>query len=115
MSDKPMNPSRRTAVKLMLGGLAAVPVLNLVGVSSVRAADLPHVDEAGDPTAMALQYKHDATQATRADKAGTPAADQFCKNCQFGQGEGDWIPCQLFPGKAVSANGWCASWNLKQG
>jgi hypothetical protein len=116
MSDKSMNKSRRDAVKLMLGGLAAVPVLNLVGVSAARAQDLPHVDPATDPTASALQYVHDATQADRADKAGVPGAEQNCANCQFIQADsGEWRPCQLFPGKAVNENGWCASWNLKQG
>jgi hypothetical protein len=116
MSDKPMNKSRRDAVKLMLGGLAAVPVMNLVGMAAAQAADLPHVDPATDPTAIALKYVHDATTAERPDKAGTPGAEQNCANCQFLQaGEGDWHPCQLFPGKAVNVNGWCASWNLKQG
>lgn len=116
MPDKPMNKSRRDAVKMMLGGLATIPVLNLVGMASAQASDLPHVDEAADPTAMALKYKHDATQAERADKAGTAGADQFCDNCQFIQADsGDWRPCQLFPGKSVAAKGWCASWNLKQG
>jgi hypothetical protein len=111
-----MNKSRRDAVKLMLGGLATVPVLNLVGMTSAQASDLPHVDEAADPTAMALQYKHDATQANRADKAGVPADEQTCANCQFIQADsGEWRPCQLFPGKAVNEAGWCASWNLKQG
>lgn len=116
MSDKPTNKSRRDAVKLMIGGLAAVPVMNLVGMAAAQASDLPHVDEAADPTAMALQYKHDAAEAARVDKAGTAAADQTCANCQFIQaGEGDWLPCQLFPGKAVAVGGWCASWTLKQG
>jgi len=111
-----MNKSRRDAVKLMLGGLAAVPVLNLVGMTSVQAAELPHVDEANDPTAKALKYVADATKAQRADKAGTPGANQKCSNCQFLQaGEGDWRPCSLFPGKAVNVNGWCASWTLKAG
>lgn len=111
-----MNKSRRDAVKLMLGGLAAVPVLNLVGMTSVQAADLPHVDPATDPTAKALKYVHDATTATRPDKAGTPGANQNCANCQFIQAaEGEWRPCSLFPGKAVNANGWCASWTLKAG
>ncbi len=111
-----MNKSRRDAVKLMLGGLAAVPVLNLVGMTSAQAADLPHVDEANDPTAKALKYVHDATKAVRADKAGTPGDQQLCSNCQFiGAAEGEWHPCTLFPGKAVNANGWCASWTLKVG
>lgn len=111
-----MNKSRRDAVKLMLGGLAAVPVLNLVGMTSVQAADLPHVDPAADPTAKALKYVHDAATATRPDKAGTPGANQNCANCQFIQAaEGEWRPCSLFPGKAVNQNGWCASWTLKAG
>ena len=37
MSDKPVSKSRRNAVKLMLGTAAAVPVMNLVGVSVARA------------------------------------------------------------------------------
>ena len=116
MSDKPINKSRRDAVKIMLGGLATVPVMNLVGMAAAQASDLPHVDPATDPTAMALQYVHDATTATRADKAGVPGAEQLCSNCQFIQADsGEWRPCQLFPGKAVNENGWCASWNLKQG
>ena len=117
MSDKPMNKSRRDAVKLMLGGFAAIPVISLVGLSGVQASDLPHVDEATDPTAMALKYKHDATQADRAAAArpGKPADEQVCANCQFAQGEGEWVGCTLFPGKAVSGAGWCASWTLKAG
>ena len=110
-----LNKSRRDAVKLMLAGLAAVPVLNLVGMANAQAAELPHLDE-NDPTAKALKYVSDATKATRVDKAGTPAANQHCANCQFIQAaEGEWRPCSLFPGKAVNANGWCASWTLKAG
>jgi hypothetical protein len=118
MSDKPMNQSRRDAVKMMMGGLAAIPLMNLVGMAAARAEELPHVDEAADPTAMALKYKHDATQADRAAAArpGKPPEEQTCANCQFLQGDaGDWRPCQLFPGKAVNAAGWCASWTLKPG
>ena len=80
MTDKTLNKSRRDAVKLMLGGAVAVPFINLVGVSGARAADLPHVDAKADPTAIALKYTDDATTATRADKAGTPGAEQHCAN-----------------------------------
>ena len=55
MSHKPMNKSRRQVMKLMVGSLAAVPVVNLVGMNTARAG-MPHVDEATDPTAQALQY-----------------------------------------------------------
>jgi hypothetical protein len=118
MSDKPMNKSRRDAVKLMLGGLAAVPLVNLVGIAAAQAEDLPHVDQATDPTAIALKYHTDATKADRAAAArpGLPPDQQFCHNCQFVQAaSGEWRPCQLFPGKAVNENGWCASWTLKAG
>ncbi len=118
MSDKPMNKSRRDAVKLMLGGLATVPLMNLVGMAAAQAEDMPHVDEATDPTAIALKYKHDATQADRAAAArpGKPPEEQHCANCQFVQADaGEWRPCQLFPGKLVNENGWCASWTLKAG
>ena len=121
MSDKPVSKSRRDAVKMMLGTAAAIPVINLVGVGSVRAQDAPaNAVTADDPTAMALHYHQDATQADRAAAArpGKPPEEQHCANCQFmlaDQGEGDWKGCSLFPGKLININGWCASWTLKAG
>ncbi|MEJ2325998.1 MAG: high-potential iron-sulfur protein [Chromatiaceae bacterium] len=118
MSNKPANKSRRDAVKLMLGGLAAVPLVNLVGMAAAEAADLPHVDPATDATAIALKYHPDATKADRAAAArpGLPPDQQFCHNCQFVQADsGAWRPCQLFPGKAVNENGWCTSWMPRAG
>jgi len=113
MSNKPISKSRLDAVKLMLGGVAAVPLINLVGLSGAQAADLPHVDAKTDPTAISLKYVEDAATATRPDKAGTPGTEQSCASCQFSQGTGDWVPCTLFPGKAVAAKGWCGSWTKK--
>lgn len=108
MSDKPMSKSRRDAVKMMMGGLVAVPLMNLVGMAAAQAEDLPHVDEATDPTAMALKYKHDAAASER------PSEDQSCSNCMhIGTATGDWVPCALFPGKAVAAAGWCSGWTAK--
>jgi len=119
MSDKPMNKSRRDAVKMMFGGLAAVPLMNLVGMAAAQAADLPHVDPASDPTAIALKYAHDATTADRATAArpGKPPEEQICGNCQFQMPvtEAEWVPCSLFPGKAVNLKGWCNSWTLRAG
>jgi hypothetical protein len=113
-----MNKSRRDAVKMMLGGLASVPLVNLVGIAAAQAQDLPHVDPATDPTAQALKYVADATQADRAaaNRPDLPPEEQFCKNCQFVLADsGEWRPCSLFPGKAVHETGWCASWTLKAG
>jgi hypothetical protein len=117
MSDKPMNKSRRDAVKMMMGGLAAAPLMNLVGMAAVQAEELPHVDEATDPTAIALKYKQDAAASERESMArpGLPPEEQFCHNCQFQvpPTEAEWVPCQLFPGKAVNSGGWCTSWTKR--
>ena len=109
MKASKIDTSRRQALKLMLGGAAVVPLSGLITSGSAFASDLPHVTE-DDPIAVSLKYKHDATQAPRVDKAGTPAAEQKCANCQLAQGEGEWLACSIFPGKAVNANGWCTAW-----
>jgi hypothetical protein len=113
MAEQEMNKGRRRAVRMVLGGLAAVPLVNLVGSAVAQASDLPHLAE-DDPAAKGLQYHEDAAQAPRADKADVKAADQFCHSCSFIQADsGEWRPCQLFPGKAVSADGWCTAWAPK--
>jgi hypothetical protein len=116
MSDKPLNKSRRDAVKIMLGGLAAVPVMNLVATAAAYAQELPAVTP-DDPTAVALKYVADATTADRAAAArpGLPPEEQVCNNCQFHQPyeEDGWVACTLFPGKKVAAGGWCSSWTLQ--
>jgi high potential iron-sulfur protein len=113
MNEKDINQSRRDAVRLLLGGIAAAPLLNLVSPTLARAGDLPHLSE-DDTMAKALHYVNDAAKGNRADKGGTPAGQQYCHNCRFVQADaGDWRPCQLFPGKAVNANGWCMSWTAK--
>ena len=109
MRKNTVDANRRQALKLMLGGAAIVPLSALVVNRPAAATDLPHVTE-DDPIAVSLKYKHDATQAPRVDKGGTPAAEQLCSNCQLGQGEGEWLSCSIFPGKAVNANGWCTAW-----
>jgi hypothetical protein len=105
----------------MLGTAVAIPVINLIGVGRLRAADVPaNAVAANDPTAVALKYNADATKADRAGAArpGKPPAEQKCSICQFqlaDQGAGDWRGCTLFPGKLINVNGWCASWTLKPG
>ncbi|MGD8957817.1 MAG: high-potential iron-sulfur protein [Chromatiaceae bacterium] len=115
MSDKPIDPNRRQAIKLIAGGVAAIPLAGLMTSGTAAASELPHVTE-DDPIAVGLQYKHDASQAPRTDKPGAPADTQHCGNCQlFGQGDGEWRACSIFPGKAVNANGWCTAWVMKVG
>jgi hypothetical protein len=114
MSDKPLKMNRRRALGVLAAAAAVVPVTTMMGARPAIAADLPQVAES-DPIAVGLKYKHDATEAPRADKAGMSADKQFCSNCQFAQAEGDWIPCSIFPGKAVNAKGWCSAWVPKAG
>lgn len=89
------------------GGLgAAVAAAALPGFAS--AEDLPH-QTTDDPTAKALNYTEDATSAPAPHQAG-----QACSNCNFFQGgAAAYGPCQIFPGKAVNAKGWCAGYAKK--
>lgn len=85
-----------TAGGACLGGLARF----------ARAADLPHLTDA-DPTAKAMSYIEDAT----ASKNALYKAGSICANCQFYHGpDVGYGTCQLFPGKAVNAKGWCTSY-----
>lgn len=78
-----------------------------------RAADLPHLT-ADDPMGQAMKYTDDASSVDPSTR-NNPAADQSCANCALIQGnDGDeWRPCQIFPGKAVAAKGWCSVWAPK--
>ena len=78
-----------------------------------QAQDLPQLTT-DDPMASAMKYTDDASTVDAASRAN-PAADQTCANCALIQGaDGDeWRPCQIFPGKAVNANGWCSVWAPK--
>jgi hypothetical protein len=69
------------------------------------AADAPLISE-NDPAAKAVKYVDDAKKAKGAAPGNT------CANCGLYQGkEGAKIgPCQIFPGKSVTAAGWCSSW-----
>jgi len=91
--------------------LACVVVVAGSAARVARADDLPHVSES-DATASALGYKEDASKVDAAKypqhKAGTS-----CANCQFFGGAAAYGPCQLFPGKAVNAKGWCSAYAAK--
>lgn len=88
--------------------LGAVALASLLP-RRARAADLPHLTP-DDPTAKALTYTEDASTT----KAPTHVAGSACANCNFFQGgSAAYGPCQLFPGKAVNAKGWCAGYAKK--
>ncbi|HEY5643903.1 MAG TPA: high-potential iron-sulfur protein [Woeseiaceae bacterium] len=97
---------------IQLSAVAAAGALIHPGREAV-AADLPHLAE-DDAMAKSMKYTHDASSVDPSSRTN-PAADQNCANCALVQGnDGDeWRPCQIFPGKAVSAKGWCSVWAPK--
>ena len=97
---------------LQLSAVAAAGVLVAPG-REAQASDLPQLSE-DDPMAKAMKYTHDASTVDPSTR-NNPAADQTCANCALVQGnDGDeWRPCQIFPGKAVAAKGWCSVWAPK--
>ena len=101
---------RRTFIQL--SAVAAAGYLVQPG-RQAHAADLPHLS-ADDQMASAMKYTEDASTVDAASRTN-PAADQSCANCALVQGnDGDaWRPCQIFPGKAVAAAGWCSVWAPK--
>ncbi|MBS0487643.1 MAG: high-potential iron-sulfur protein [Proteobacteria bacterium] len=106
------NSSRRRFFAVAGSAIGAAAIAGVLP-RTARAADLPHLT-ATDPTAQALHYNDDATKV---DKAAAPTwkAGEACHNCNFFQGGAtdQWGPCQLFPGKAVHRDGWCAGYAKK--
>lgn len=100
--------ARRQFLKLSAAAAAGALV---VPAHRAQAEDLPQLTE-DDPMAKGLKYTHDASTVDPSSR-NNPAPDQKCSNCALAQGEGDWIPCQIFPGKAVAASGWCSVWAPK--
>ena len=105
------NTSRRHFFAVAGGALGAVAIGSILP-RNVRADELPHLTTS-DPTAQALHYTENAVKV---DKAAAPTykAGEVCSNCNFFQGgSAAYGPCQLFPGKAVHRDGWCAGYAKK--
>jgi hypothetical protein len=103
--------TRRTFIKTTakLGLIPLLPVSMLSQGAEKIALD--------DPSAKALRYTEDATNAARSDKMGVAAADQICSNCQFYTVSGSDAalgPCMLFQNRLVVGAGWCAGWVPKR-
>lgn len=112
MSDSRLD--RRTLLKNVLIGAAALPAVGLIREAAAQAA-VPHLQE-NDALAKAFSYVHDH------NKVDAKAFPQFkkgqkCSNCvQLTGKDGEpWRPCNLFPGKLVNADGWCKVWVIKPG
>jgi hypothetical protein len=125
MSDKPLNMSRRDAVKTLVGGLAAVPLVNLVATAAAYAEVLPEVT-ADHSTYAAFAYQENPTKESRLaampnPKADLPVEEQVCNNCMFAhagqaadQPEG-YLRCSLFMGYRVKEGAWCKQWAIWNG
>jgi hypothetical protein len=97
---------------IQLSAVAAAGCFAASGREAV-AGDAPKVSE-DDPMAKGMRYTHDASTVDPSSR-NSAEADQTCANCALVQGaDGDeWRPCQIFPGKVVSAKGWCSVWAKK--
>ena len=86
--------------------LSGSTVIGLTLGSTVLKAQAQEQLSADDATAKALKYTPNST----VDGAN-------CANCMYVQGaDGEqYRPCNIFPGKLVSANGWCSAWVKKPG
>ena len=95
--------TRRKFLRLASG----VALLPLVNVQTVFAAELTPLSDK-DPQAAALKYV--TTQEKAAGMPGYKAGSR-CDNClHFVAATGG---CNIFPGRSVAPEGWCAVWVLK--
>ncbi len=105
----PGTVDRRSLLKSVAAAVGAAAILR---GGKTRAADLPHLD-VKDPAAVALGYVENATQVDT-KKYTTYVPGSRCDNCLLLQGaSGSYRPCNLFPGKLVSAEGWCSGWTAE--
>lgn len=105
-----MMTKRSTTRRTFLKSAAAVGLIPVLNIDSVRAAEKVPED---DPAASALNYVEDASEADRVDKMGTPGDEQYCDNCQHydaSVGDEGWGGCALFQNRLVTAKGWCTGW-----
>jgi len=119
----PANPAQQRIKEIPLSKIARRRFIQLSAAAAAgclvqpgreaQAGDLPHLTT-DDPMAGAMKYTDDASTVDPKTR-NNPAAEQTCANCALVQGnDGDeWRPCQIFPGKAVAANGWCSVWAPK--
>jgi hypothetical protein len=87
---------RRNFLKLSTATLIGVTM----GGTSLRVFAEEQV-KLDDPMAVAMKYVHKSTVEGAA-----------CGNCMQikGDAKAEWRPCNIFPGKLVNNNGWCAAW-----
>jgi hypothetical protein len=100
--------TRRGLIKQVALAAGTAAILPL---ARARAAESqPHL-EVKDPAAVAVGYVEKATSVD-VKKFPSYAKGSTCENCAQLQGTAGaaYRPCNLFPGKLVSAAGWCSGW-----
>jgi hypothetical protein len=102
--------TRRALVKNL--SMAAVATA-LLRPRQSQAAGPPHLN-VKDPAALKLGYVENASQVD-VKKYPSYIKGSNCENCLLLQGAtgAHYRPCNLFPGKLVSASGWCSSWSAE--
>jgi hypothetical protein len=113
--------SRRRMLKTLAigaGTVVGISAIELQAATAAAAKPAPAAKPAApagppklDPTEAAAKALGYVPDATKVDAKANPMykAGSNCSNCVQLQGKaGDaFRPCNLFPGKLVSANGWC--------
>jgi hypothetical protein len=95
---KPTTP--RLNRRKLLQGLAAIPVVAVLGHQGRAEAEMLSVD---DPLAKNFQYVEVST-----------TDGQTCANCKlYTGGSAPTGGCPLFGTKQVTAGGWCKAWVTK--
>ena len=98
MKSQKTDQTRRSFLK----GIAAIPVVSIAGYqATAQAGGHGAMLSVDDPTAKALGYVEVSV-----------VAGKNCANCNLytGAAGADAGPCAIFPGKAVTAAGYCNSW-----
>lgn len=109
-----MDPERRDMLKRGSFVLVSLAAASRAVHSHAQAKGLPHLSES-DPQAAALGYRNDSKEVD-AQKYANYRLGRDCDDCAHFKGKKReaWGPCDIFPGKAVNAHGWCAAFQPKK-
>ncbi|MGC3982554.1 MAG: high-potential iron-sulfur protein [Steroidobacteraceae bacterium] len=89
----------------------ALTSASIIAASASQAASQKL--DPNDPVAKNVGYVEDAARVD-VKKYPTFNKSQSCANCTLVQQRyGPIRPCSLFPGKMITAKGWCNAWSLR--
>jgi len=104
--------SRRQMLSRLMGAFGWLTAVRFDSLSAT-VTELPHLSDA-NPAAASLGYTEDASNVD-AKKFPAHQPGQQCATCKYFQGDiqAQYAACQLYPGNAVNAHGWCAGYAAK--